>query len=96
MCDPTENLLEAIFDNSARDEPWHESDCTACDIASQVAGELAAYWDPDAAWWETSSVGWPELTLIQQAERVVAHVLHRRLHGLVAMPSPIHHLGGRT
>lgn len=78
----TAAILAMLADNSPKDEPYHERDCPACDVASEVVGALAV-----ENWWTVPAVGWPGgLTMAQQAEKVVAHVLHRRMPG---------HSGGR-
>lgn len=75
-------LLAAIADSDYRREPIHERDCPACDIAANVAGTLAAVWDPLELWAETPvSDGMPGDTVLDQATRLVAFVLHRRLPG---------------
>lgn len=80
MIDP-DALLKVLADNSPCDEPYHERDCPACDVAAEVVGALAAEWDPNQNWWHVPAIGWPGGTMAQQAEKIVAHVLHRRLPG---------------
>lgn len=82
MSDP-QAILDLLADNSPRDEPYHERDCPACDVAAEIVGALAADWDPNFTWGDVPAIGWPgsDLTMIGQAERIVAHVLHRRLPG---------------
>jgi hypothetical protein len=76
-------LVDAIMDSDPRSEPFHERDCYPCDIAAEVVGSLGAHWDVNDAWWTTEPAigdGWPvAMTRSQQAEKIVAHVLHRRL-----------------
>lgn len=80
-------ILALIRDTPPRLEPLHERDCPACDIADQIAGELAAVWDPHENWWETEvNDGLPGDTMIVQVSRIAAHTLHRRMPG---------HQGGR-
>ncbi|MFD2421632.1 hypothetical protein [Amycolatopsis pigmentata] len=77
-----DNLVDAILDTDSRTEPVHERDCPACDIASEIAGTLAAEWDPHENWHDTTvSNGLPGDTVLDQATRIAAHVLHRRLPG---------------
>ena len=75
--------VRLILDTLWREEPLHEKDCPACDVAAEVAGALAATWDPLDNWHETEvGDGLPGDTVLIQAERVAAHVLHRRLLGV--------------
>lgn len=83
-------ILDAIFDTPPQHEPTHERDCPACDMADEIAGSLAALWDPHGNWWETTvDNGLPGDTLLVQVARVAAHTLHRRLPGHApARPEP--------
>ena len=73
-------LLAWIKDNSPKEEPFHERDCFACDVASEIVGSLAAYWSEDNEWFD-SITDWPGgVSIAQQGEKIVAHVLHRRLY----------------
>jgi hypothetical protein len=78
-----DNLVQQIFDVGWREEPVHAKDCPACDVASEIAGTLAACWDPNENWAETTvGDGLPGDSVLDQATRVAAWVLHRRLLGV--------------
>lgn len=71
--------FETVFDISPRRERLHDRDCASCDLAADIAGTLSAFWDPRIEWHETEVAdGLPGDTLLIQANRIVAHVLHRR------------------
>lgn len=77
-----DRILAAVFDTPPTREPLHERDCPACDVAEDIAGCLAAVWDPHENWHEaTVDNGLPGDTLLVQVSRVAAHVLHRRMPG---------------
>lgn len=74
-----ERLRDMIF-NDPKHEPIHDHGCVACDIAFEVVSMLAPVLDPEEQWGETEVLaGLHGDTLYGQCERVVAHVLHRRL-----------------
>lgn len=78
-----EEQVRIILDSLWREEPLHERDCRACDVAAEIAGTLAASWDPHDNWSETEiGDGLPGDTVLTQAERIAAHVLHRSLLGV--------------
>lgn len=75
-------ILAEIMDVRPVEEPVHDKDCPACDLACEVTGTVMAYWDPNDTWVEVEAPdGLPGDTLSRQLERMVAHVLHRRLPG---------------
>ncbi|MBB1153977.1 hypothetical protein [Amycolatopsis dendrobii] len=77
-----DELADVLQDIEWRTEPLHERDCPACDIAADIAGTLACVWDPNGQWCETPVTdGLPGDSLLDQATRCAAHVLHRRLPG---------------
>jgi hypothetical protein len=80
---PDEEKVRLIFDSLYREEPMHEKDCPACDIACEVAGTISACWDPNEQWVETpANDGLPGDSLLDQLTRMAAWVLHRRLCGV--------------
>lgn len=80
--DPVNALIKAVFDIPPRHELLHDHDCAACDIADEVAGMIACYWDEDGFWDQaTADDGLPGDTLLTQLSRMTAHVLHRRMPG---------------
>lgn len=83
-----EEFEHQVLDTLWRVEPLHEKDCPACDIAADVAGTIAAAWDPNDNWGETPvSDGCAGDTVLDQVTRCAAHVLHRRLPGHAGRPS---------
>lgn len=75
-------IMDKIFDVPPRREPVHQHDCAPCDLASEVAGCIAAMWDEDEVWDETTVTdGLTGDTKLDQLTRIVAHVLHRRMPG---------------
>jgi hypothetical protein len=73
-------LVRAIRDSLWRTEPLHERDCWACDVAADLAGTWAASWDVDQQWYKTPvDDGVPGDTMLDQATRIAAYVLHRRI-----------------
>lgn len=87
VIDP-EEFEHQLLDTLWRVEPLHEKDCPACDIAADIAGTLAATWDPLELWVDTAVIdGCPGDSYLDQATRCAAHVLHRRLPGHSGRPS---------
>lgn len=80
--DRIERILALLEDNRACDEPYHERDCPACDLADEIVGSIGADWDPNMTWADVPAIGWDNGdSMERQAVRIVAHVLHRRLPG---------------
>lgn len=80
-------FVNAVWDIPPRREPLHEHDCAACDIADEVTGVIACYWDEPECWYTTPvNDGLPGDTLLTQLSRMVAHVLHRRMPGYQRPP----------
>ena len=78
---PADRLRDMLV-NDPKHEPIHEHGCVACDIAFEVVGMLAPVLDPDGRWDATAAPsGFDNDSVYRQCERVVAHVLHRRLRG---------------
>lgn len=91
-----ERLLDAIFAPSGVEETTHESDCFACDLASEIAGSIAAYVHFGTRVRVSKRVeidGWQEPATLDHAEaipgdtrldmayRIAAHELHKKLPG---------------
>lgn len=75
-------LLDKVLDSRYREEPIHEKDCPACDLAAETAGTIACCWDPNETWYEVEAPdGLPGDTLLDQLVRLIAFDLHRRLLG---------------
>jgi hypothetical protein len=75
-------LLREILDVHWKEEVLHAKDCPACDLAANLAGTLGAAWDPDGRWDETPVTdGLPGDSMLDQATRIAAWVLHRDLLG---------------
>lgn len=75
-------ILDLIMDSKYREEPVHEKDCPACDLAAEIAGTIACCWDPLENWDETPAPdGLPGDTLLDQLVRLCAFDLHRKLPG---------------
>lgn len=84
MTEPAMNLLRCIMDSEWRTEPYHEKDCPACDFADEIVATIASCWDPNDTWHDTPiGDGLPGDTVFMQAVRCTAHVLHRRMLGVV-------------
>jgi hypothetical protein len=78
-----EEKVRLIMDSRYREEPVHERDCPACDLAAEIAGTFGACWDPNDQWADTTvDDGLPGDSVLDQATRMAAHVLHRRLLGV--------------
>lgn len=91
-----ERLLDAIFAPSGVEETTHESDCFACDLASEIAGSIAAYVHfgtrvrvsravETDGWQEPATLDYDEAvpgdTRLDMAYRIAAHELHKKLPG---------------
>lgn len=78
-----ERIMQLIYDVNWCTEDVHEKDCRACDVASEVAGTIAAAWDTEDGWSTTPAAdGKPGDTMLDQLTRIVAFVLHRELLGV--------------
>lgn len=88
----TERLVDAIFEPNGTQERTHETDCPACDIASEIAGGIAVYCrpgipevQPDGTneWNRPSTYdeGVPGDTWLDVAYRIAAYELHKKLPG---------------
>lgn len=77
-----DRIIESIRDSRYREEPVHEKDCPACDLAAEIAATIACCWDPNETWWDVEAPdGLPGDTLQQQLVRLIAFDLHRKLPG---------------
>lgn len=75
------DLARLVQDTAPELEHIHRRDCPACDTAWDIAGQLAALWDPDDDIFGLPALrGVPGDTVLTQVARTAAFVLHRHFH----------------